>query len=59
MVHLGLDYLRRRRAEFFGLQGVGRVQDRQRAPEPDRWRDVGTGDQTLATIASQRASWGL
>ena len=45
MVDLGLDGLRRRRADFFDLQGVGRLEDCERGPEPDGWRNVGAGDQ--------------
>jgi hypothetical protein len=43
--HLGLDALRRRRADRFDLQGVGRLENRQRGPVPDVWRNVRTGDQ--------------
>ncbi len=41
----GLDSLRRFRASVFGLQCIGRLEDRERGPEPNGRSNVGTRDQ--------------
>ena len=46
MLQLGLGAIGRRRADFFDLHGVGRMENRQTGPEPNRMGDViGAGDQ--------------
>ena len=45
VIQLGLDSLRRHRADLFDVQCVGRLEDRQGGPEPDGRSNVGAGDQ--------------
>jgi hypothetical protein len=45
MFDLGPDALRRRRADFVGLHGVGRLEDCEGDPEPHGGRNIGAGDQ--------------
>jgi hypothetical protein len=40
LCHPGLDTLRRRRTDLIDLQGVGRLENRQGGPDPDRRRDA-------------------
>jgi hypothetical protein len=45
MIQLGFSSHRRYRADLFAVHCVGRLEGRQRGPEPDGRRDVGAGDQ--------------
>jgi hypothetical protein len=54
MFDLGPDALRRRPADFFDRQGIGRLEDRQGVPEPDRRSDFGAGDQLFGESPSRR-----
>jgi hypothetical protein len=61
VLQLGLDALRRRRANFFYVQGVGRVENRQTGLESNSRSDVGTGDQLPESrhrVGSQRPDVG-